>query len=93
MKKFKFYFWTFFITGFLVLVAFAIHRGIVIYQEEKQYKQFTAKVIKVYDGDTVKIKDGKKVRLLGINTPELHHPDLPVQKYAVEAHYHLRLLY
>ena len=35
-------------------------------------KQFheTAQVARVYDGDTVKLADGRKLRLIGINTPE-----------------------
>ena len=32
-------------------------------------------VQKVYDGDTFKLKGGEKVRLLGIDTPELHHSE------------------
>lgn len=32
-------------------------------------------VQKVYDGDTVVLNDGRKVRLLGINTPEVKHRD------------------
>jgi endonuclease YncB( thermonuclease family) len=32
-------------------------------------------VVKVYDGDTVVLSDGRKVRLLGINTPEVRHKD------------------
>jgi endonuclease YncB( thermonuclease family) len=32
-------------------------------------------VIKVYDGDTVVLNDGRKIRLLGINTPEIRHRD------------------
>lgn len=31
------------------------------------------KVAKVYDGDTVLLADGRKIRLLGINTPEVSH--------------------
>ncbi len=31
------------------------------------------KVAKVFDGDTVKLEDGRKVRLLGINAPEVRH--------------------
>ena len=27
----------------------------------------------VYDGDTVALEDGRKIRLLGINTPEVQH--------------------
>jgi endonuclease YncB( thermonuclease family) len=30
-------------------------------------------VQKIYDGDTVVLNDGRKVRLLGINTPEVRH--------------------
>ncbi|MBI1195326.1 MAG: thermonuclease family protein [Gammaproteobacteria bacterium] len=33
----------------------------------------TAKVAYVYDGDTVRLKDGRHIRLIGINTPELAH--------------------
>jgi micrococcal nuclease len=29
----------------------------------------------VYDGDTVVLEDGRKIRLLGINTPEVQHRD------------------
>lgn len=32
-----------------------------------------AHVIKVYDGDTIKLDNGEKVRLIGIDTPELHN--------------------
>ena len=32
-------------------------------------------VKKIYDGDTVVLQDGRKIRLLGINTPEVQHRD------------------
>ena len=32
-------------------------------------------VKKVFDGDTVELEDGRKIRLLGINTPEVQHRD------------------
>ncbi len=38
-------------------------------------------VTRVYDGDTVRLADGRKLRLIGINTPELGHgrgPDEPL---------------
>ena len=38
-----------------------------------------------YDGDTIKLKDGNKLRLIGINTPEIGHeaqPDEPGAQYA-----------
>jgi len=39
----------------------------------------------VHDGDTVHLEDGRKVRLIGINTPELERDDTPAQAFATEA--------
>ena len=39
----------------------------------------------VHDGDTVHLEDGRKIRLIGINTPELARDDMPEQAFAVEA--------
>ena len=33
------------------------------------------KVKTVYDGDTILLEDGRRIRLLGINTPEIQHKD------------------
>ncbi len=30
------------------------------------------RVVKVYDGDTIKLENGEKIRLIGIDTPESH---------------------
>lgn len=41
----------------------------------------TASVAHIYDGDTVKLDDGRRVRFIGLNTPELGHgkkPDEPL---------------
>lgn len=38
------------------------------------------KVIFVYDGDTFGLQNGKKVRLLGINTPEIGEPGADIAK-------------
>lgn len=38
------------------------------------YATIEAKVYKVFDGDTISIKGGEKVRLLGIDTPEIGEP-------------------
>ena len=48
----------------------------------------TAVVLSVTDGDTVHVRVGDRedtVRLLGIDTPETHHPTKPVQCYGPEA--------
>jgi micrococcal nuclease len=36
----------------------------------------------VYDGDTVKLSDGRRVRFIGINTPEMGHHNTLTQPYA-----------
>ncbi|WIO74789.1 thermonuclease family protein [Porticoccaceae bacterium LTM1] len=45
----------------------------------------TVTINKVYDGDTVKLGDGRKVRLIGINTPELGRDGKADQPFALEA--------
>ncbi len=45
----------------------------------------TAQVEYVYDGDTVKLDDGRKVRLIGVNTPEHGRDGLPDEPYYREA--------
>jgi micrococcal nuclease len=39
----------------------------------------------IIDGDTVKLADGKKVRLIGINTPEIGYDDTPPQPFSKQA--------
>ncbi|MGZ5050774.1 MAG: thermonuclease family protein [Methylobacter sp.] len=39
----------------------------------------------VYDGDTVVLEDGRRIRLLGINTPEIRHRDRPADAGGDEA--------
>ena len=46
------------------------------------------RVVQVLDGDTVVVqRDGRPetIRLLGVDTPETHHPRKPVQCYGPEA--------
>ncbi|MGD8785367.1 MAG: thermonuclease family protein [Thioalkalispiraceae bacterium] len=40
---------------------------------------------KVYDGDTIKLTDGRKVRFIAVNSPEMGHLERPEQAYAQEA--------
>lgn len=42
-------------------------------------------VVKVIDGDTIVLENGKTVRYIGIDTPELHHPKKAVECFAQEA--------
>ena len=45
----------------------------------------SAKVEWVHDGDTVSLDEGQKVRMIGINAPELARNDNPGQPYAKKA--------
>ncbi|QUX97616.1 nuclease [Marinomonas sp. CT5] len=49
-----------------------------------------AAIKRVVDGDTIHLTDGRKVRLVGINTPELDHKKGNHEPYAVEATRFLR---
>lgn len=50
----------------------------------------TATVEYVHDGDSLRLSDGRKVRIIGINTPELAREDNPAEPYALRARDHLR---
>src|SRR3989338_7374568 len=45
----------------------------------------SARVKFVVDGDTIELENGQRVRYIGIDTPELHHPLKPVQCFGKEA--------
>lgn len=47
-------------------------------------------VDQVIDGDTIILDGNEYVRLIGINTPETHHPKKPVQCYGKEASDYLK---
>lgn len=50
------------------------------------------RVASVTDGDTLRLADGRKVRLIGINAPELAHDGRPTEPFAEEARSLLREL-
>ncbi|MBT4865204.1 MAG: thermonuclease family protein [Planctomycetaceae bacterium] len=43
------------------------------------------RVQRVVDGDTLLLADGTRVRLLGVDTPETKHPDIPPEPLGFEA--------
>jgi len=43
-------------------------------------------VTKVVDGDTIILENGQKVRYIGIDTPELHHPKKEVECFSQQAY-------
>jgi micrococcal nuclease len=46
--------------------------------------------VRVVDGDTLVLDGGERVRLIGVDTPELHHPRKPVEYFAQEASDYVR---
>src|SRR5262245_39753543 len=45
-----------------------------------------AVVERVVDGDTLVLAGGDRVRLIGVDTPETHHPTKPAQPFGQEAY-------
>ena len=46
---------------------------------------FSVTISHVVDGDTIALTDGNSVRLIGVDTSELHHPSRSTEYFAVEA--------
>ncbi len=57
-----------------------------------QHYDESATVKYVYDGDTVKLVDGRKIRLIGINAPEVARDGRKAENYALAARDLLRTL-
>ncbi len=45
----------------------------------------TVAVVRVIDGDTIELDDGRRVRYIGIDTPETVHPEKDIECYGPEA--------
>src|SRR4030043_1831833 len=43
-------------------------------------------VERVIDGDTLLLRNGEYVRLIGVDTPETKHPEKPVEYFGKEAY-------
>jgi micrococcal nuclease len=66
----------------------AVGRGDPLHDDKPIIGRIQAHVVDVADGDTIDIEfrgDVHTVRLLGIDTPETHHPTKPVQCFGPEA--------
>jgi len=68
-----------------VLFLLFLFRQTAISEETPKPFREKAKIVKVYDGDSILLQDGREVRLLGVDAPELHHPTLPEQRFGKEA--------
>ena len=84
--------WVYFILGIfigLVIVLFAKpevsqNNKVLPKVIEPDFKFYVVK--KVIDGDTLRLEDGRQVRLLGVDTPESKHSEVPVQAFSKEAY-------
>ena len=54
----------------LFLPILMLHSAVIFVSLSSAEQQYTATVIRVIDGDTIKLDTGEKVRLIGIDTPE-----------------------
>jgi len=52
---------------------------------ESDYSNYDLKVVYIYDGDTVKLSNGEKIRYIGIDTPEMNYNNPPAEYFAQEA--------
>ena len=69
--------------GVLILMG-----GMLAIITEAQFKPIEATVIRVIDGDTIRVRVRGKahtVRLIGVDTPETVHPTKAVQHFGAEA--------
>lgn len=70
------------ITLLVLLVCAALSPAMAV-DCQPQGRSQVVTVAHIYDGDTVRLHDGRRVRLLGINTPELGRNGAPNQDFAI----------
>jgi micrococcal nuclease len=87
------------IFSFVVLFLFSFVKvwqtmtNLEVLGENDAAKQGKFKVERVVDGDTFVLADGRKVRYIGIDTPETKHPQKPVECFGKEAtQFHRQLI-
>ena len=71
----------------VVLVGWCAYRAALIQQRDLTQNSDSedVNVLRVVDGDTLLIEGQRRVRLLGVDTPETKHPKLPPQPFGPEA--------
>jgi endonuclease YncB( thermonuclease family) len=77
------------LVGVLLLLVPTLFHGVLAAQCAPGPHAEQARVSYVYDGDTVRLADGRKIRFIGINTPEIGRDGRPSQPFARQARRHL----
>ena len=68
--------------GFICLTATALPVWANTDCSSQRYDETTS-IRYIHDGDTLHLKDGRKVRLIGINTPEVAHGDKTAEAFSI----------
>jgi len=76
----------FFVVRLCITLLFFVFSGVHAGERCAPFGQLEpVSVSRVYDGDTVKLSDGRKLRLIGVNTTEVGHGDRSDQPFAAAA--------
>ncbi|MEW6482018.1 MAG: thermonuclease family protein [bacterium] len=85
------------VTAVVILGMFILHRGMerekspsMVVQVQSLPLKGPFRVRRVLDGDTILLDNGETVRLIGVDAPEIHHPEIPVQRFGEEARQFLK---
>jgi endonuclease YncB( thermonuclease family) len=73
-----------FLCCFIPLVAISTHAWADTACPGARYDETTS-IRYIHDGDTLHLRDGRKVRLIGINTPEVAHGDKTAEPFSAQA--------
>lgn len=77
---------------FLIIMIFSLFTNSIGCKSSNDNEKYYT-ITKVIDGDTYIINNGEKIRLIGVNTPEIHHPIKGVEYFGKEsAEYAKRIL-
>ncbi|MCG8315591.1 MAG: thermonuclease family protein [Pseudomonadales bacterium] len=74
------------IVGFWLLGGSQAYAAVCALAPDEKALAEIVQIADVYDGDTVQLKGGRKIRLIGINTPETAKPDRSAEPLAEQAH-------
>jgi len=69
----------------LLLLCFVLPGATLADECALRHSDATAIIATIYDGDTVRLADGRVVRFIGVNAPEVRHEEAPAEPYADEA--------